>query len=289
MCSSMSKRRTKAQALGALCLWAWCALGAALDTAHAARIVTLTPHATELVFAAGAGDQIVGTVESSDFPEAAKSIARVGDGLNTSVEQVIALEPDWVVGWPSPLLSQLKSFGINTFTSNPDSLEAIGQEVLNLGKTFGTEDQAQAWQAEFSRAVGELGQYNTLAPAPVRVVVLASADGQFAIGRHALINDTLARCGATNPFAQTQAAAPQISAESLIAAKPDVMISGRPLEGLQPMTLAVPLAVIDADSLYRPGPRFINAAIEMCKLANAAHLKRTQKQDKQQDKQQDNR
>lgn len=278
----MSKRRTKAKALGALFLWTWCALGAAPDTAHAERIVTLTPHATELVFAAGAGDQIVGTVESSDFPEAAKSIARVGDGLNTSAEQVIALEPDWVVGWPSPLLSQLKSLGIGVFESDPASLEAIGQEVLRLGEAFGTEDKARAWQAAFSQKVSSLGQYSTPAAGKqVRVVVLASADGQFAIGRHSLINDTLARCGAINPFAQTQAAAPQISAESLIAAKPDVMISGRPLESLQPMTLAVPLAVIDADSLYRPGPRFINAAIEMCKLAHSVHGKRAHKQDKQ--------
>lgn len=282
MCFLMSKRLTKAQTLGALCLWAWCTLGASPGTAHAARIVTLTPHATELVFAAGAGGQIVGTVDSSDFPRAAKSIARVGDGLNTSVEQVIALQPDWVVGWPSPLLSQLKSLGMQTFESNPDSLEAIGQEVVQLGQVFGTESQARAWQAEFSEQVRKLGQYQAPSTtAPVRMVILASADGQFAIGRHALINHTLARCGATNPFAQTQAAAPQISAESLIAAKPDVMISGRPLYNPQPMTPTVALAVIDQDSLYRPGPRFINAATEMCALADALRRQRSKPSDNQ--------
>ena len=270
MCFLMSKRLTRtktfaAQVFSALSLGAWCALA----PAYAARIVTLTPHATELVFAAGAGEQIVGTVQSSDFPPAAQSIARVGDGLNTSVEQVIALEPDWVVGWPSPLMSQLKSLGIQTFASNPDSLEAIGQEVMRLGQAFGTEDKAQAWQAQFTQKISELGQYRPAeAKEPVRVVVLASADGQFAIGRHALINHTLARCGATNPFAQTQATAPQVSRESLIAAKPDVMMGGRPLDPDQPMTPAVSLAVIEADSLYRPGPRFIDAALAICKLVH---------------------
>lgn len=268
MCFLMSKqltksRRLKTHVLGALCLWASCALGCA----HAARIVTLTPHATELVFAAGAGDQIVATVASSDFPAAAQSIKRIGDGLTTSVEQVVSLKPDWVVGWPSPLMSQLQSLGIQTFTSNPDSLESIGQEVLALGQVFGTQDQAQAWQAQFTQTIDELDAYRpTGVGEPVRVVVLASADGQFAIGRHALINHTLARCGAINPFAQTQTAAPQVSRESLIAAKPDVMISGGTLNHAQPMTPIVPLTVIEADSLYRPGPRFADAALALCKL-----------------------
>ena len=238
-----------------------------LGPAHASRVVTLTPHATELVFAAGAGDQIVGTVHASDFPPAAQSIVRVGDGLTTSAEQVLALRPDWVVGWPSPLLSRLESLGIQTFTSNPDSLEAIGQEVAQLGQALGTHEQAQAWQTAFKRQLAELDRHRPRTGAePVRVVILASADGQFAIGRHRLINHTLARCGATNPFAPTQAAAPQIGPESLIAADPDVMINGTPLRHTQPMMPAVPLAVIEADWLYRPGPRFVDAALAICKL-----------------------
>jgi len=264
----MSKPLTSLRHWGALCLWAWCAVAFA-DTA---RIVTLTPHATEMVFAAGAGHQIVGTVESSDFPKAAQSIARVGDGLNTSAEQVLALAPDWVVGWSSPLISQLQSLGVKTIVSSPTSLQAIGQEVLRLGELFGTSDRAQAWHTEFEQAVGELG--NPDISRPIQVVILASSDGQFVIGRDALINDTLKRCGATNPFAATQAAAPQISRESLIAAEPDVMISGRQFDGAQPMTLTVPLAVIDADSLYRPGPRFIDAARTICTLVRAAQQKR---------------
>lgn len=256
----------------ALCLWAWCGLVVAAPS----RIITLTPHATELVFAAGAGDQIVGTVESSDFPDPTKAIPRVGDGLNTSIEQVIALKPDWVVGWPSPLLSQLQTLGIRTFESDPDSLEAIGQEVLQLGSQFGTETAARAWHAKFTQDMAKLkGFADQDNGQPVKIVVLASSDGQFVIGRHALINDTLERCGAVNPFAQTQAAAPQISAESLLAAKPAVIISGRPLDSPLPMTPTVPLAIIDADSLYRPSSRFINAAIEICMLADQARQKRS--------------
>lgn len=248
-----------------------------VSAGHASeRIITLTPHATEMVFAAGAGQQIVGTVESSDFPDAAKSIARVGDGISTSVEQVLALKPDWVIGWPSPLLSKLHELGIQTLASSPTSLEAVSQEVLLLGKTFGTSPQAKAWHAQFTQKLNQLDRFTTLkADKTLRIVVLASSDAQFAIGRHPLINDTLAHCGAINPFATTQAAAPQISPESLIAAKPDVIISGRLLDHPQPMMPTVPFTVIDADTLYRPGPRFIDAALAICELAQQVQQKRT--------------
>jgi len=264
MCFLMSRQLTNIRTWGALCLWAWCALA----SADGLRIVTLAPHATEIVFAAGAGDQIVGTVESSDFPEPAKVIPRVGDGLNTSAEQVLALNPDWVIGWPSSLLSQLDGLGIDTMAASPDSLEDIGQAVLQIGQIMGTLPDAQAWHRQFMQQMQSLGEFDADATdKPLRVVVLASANAQYVIGRHALINDALKRCGGINPFAQTQAAAPQISRESLIAAKPDVIISGMAPDNPQTMTLIAPLAVIDADSLYRPGPRFINAAQAICQLA----------------------
>lgn len=246
-------------------------------TGHAGeRIITLTPHATELVFAAGAGDQIVGTVQSSDFPAAAKQISRVGDGLNTGAEQVIALNPGVVIGWPSPLISQLQSLGIQTYVSDPDSIEAIGQEVLQLGQSLGTLPQAQAWHDQFTQKIDQLTEFGTdQTDDPIRVVILASSDAQFVIGRHELINSTLTRCGAINPFAAAHAPAPQISPESLIAAKPDVIISGSPSEDPQFITLQAPLHVVSADSLYRPGPRFIEAALEICALASQARLKRS--------------
>lgn len=248
---------------GALCLWAWCALA----WANELRIVTLTPHATEMVFAAGAGDQIVGTVESSDFPASARAIARVGNGLDTSAEQVLALEPDWVVGWPSPLISQLRALGVPTFVSNPESLEAIRDEILALGQRFGTSRQAKDAAAELDHQLAKLDAMTPKASdTPIKAVVLASSDARFVIGRHTLMNHTLRRCGATNPFAATQAAAPQINLEGLMAAAPDVLITGEaPAQG-QTMQIAFPLTVIDADSLYRPGPRFFEAAIAICKL-----------------------
>jgi vitamin B12 transport system substrate-binding protein len=228
-----------------------------------ARIVTLTPHATEMVFAAGAGDQIVATVQSSDYPLAARDIDRLGDGLNTSVEQVLAFAPDWVVGWPSPLMSQLESLGVRTWVSEPQSLEAIGTEVLAMSRAFGTEQTALDWHARWHEALGAL---QSAPNGQLIVVVLASPDGQFVIGRHPLINQALSLCGATNPFAASAAQAPLVSAESLIAINPDVMISGRPMNKSVRLPRSVPLHVIDADTLYRPGPRFLSAVLEICTI-----------------------
>ncbi len=227
------------------------------------RIVTLTPHATELVFAAGAGHQIVATVSSSNYPVAAKDIERIGDGVNTSIEQVLAWSPDWVIGWPSPLMTQLETLGIQTWVSNPQSLESIGTEVLDMAQRLGDPDAAAAWHADYT---ARLMQLRPKAQTEMRVVLFASSDGQFVIGRHDLINETLGRCGATNPFAASAASAPLVSAESLIAVEADVMISGRPMDNIATLPQAIPLYVVDADKLYRPGPRFLDAALEICAL-----------------------
>lgn len=241
---------------------------AGLALATPTRIITLTPHATEMVFAAGAGEQIVATVESSNYPPAALEIARIGDGLNTSIEQVLAWSPDWVIGWPSPLMSQLQTLGVRTWVSDPDSIEAIGAEVLAMARAFGHEGAAHAWHEQYQADLAKLG--NDI-DQPLKVVVLASTDGQFVIGRHALINQALARCGAVNPFGRNRAQAPQISVESLIAVNPDVMMGGRPLDQTTVLPMLAPLYVIDADTLYRPGPRFLQAALEICELVHQRH------------------
>jgi vitamin B12 transport system substrate-binding protein len=240
-----------------------CLAPASHASEQSARIVTLTPHATEMVFAAGAGGQVVATVESSNYPPAAQGIERIGDGLNTSAEQVLAYTPDWVVGWPSPLMSQLQSLGIRTWVSSPESLEAIGTEVLAMADSFGDQEVARDWHDHYIERLGQMGGQSDQ---PINVVVLASTDGQFVIGQHALINDALARCAAVNAFGHSRAQAPQVSLEGLIAVKPDVLISGRALDKSAAVPATTPLRVVDADTLYRPGPRFIEAALEICHL-----------------------
>jgi len=225
------------------------------------RIISLTPHATEMLFAAGAGEHIVATVDASDFPAQAHDIPKLGDGLNTSVEHVLQWQPDWVVGWPSRLMDQLKSLGIKTLVLEPRSLEEIAQQVQTIGQTFDTALEAKA-RSEGLRTQAAGLKADHAASSLVPVAILASPDAQFVLGQHALINDVLARCGAVNVFAKTLSAAPSVSLESLLAARPTVIFSGYP----PPQWLAArfEVRVIDPDWLYRPGPRFLDAAERIC-------------------------
>lgn len=249
----------------ALCASFWVSSTATAQTSTP-RVVSLTPHATEMLFAAGAGEFIVATVTSSDFPAQAQSIAKLGDGLNTSIEQVLGWQPDWVVGWPSALMTQLKGLGVETLVLEPNSLAEIATQVQVIGQALGTVSTAKpkslrlSLQAE-ALGTGAIGTASLTGPA-VRVAVLASPDARYVLGKHSLINETLTRCGAINVFADTLATAPSVSLESLLAAQPKLIFSGyTPPTWL---TNQFEVAIIEPNWLYRPGPRFLRAAHQIC-------------------------
>jgi ABC-type Fe3+-hydroxamate transport system substrate-binding protein len=254
----------------ALCLGG----GTAQSAPESPRVVSLTPHVTELIFAAGAGHTIVATVNASDFPEAALDIDRIGDGLNTSAEQVLALQPDWVMGWPSELMTQLQALGVETVVLEPSSVIQIAQQVKTLGLLLGTESVADAKSQKITADIASIAAEVRDQSAPrLPVIVLASPDGQYVLGRQALINDALALCGARNIFAEALSVAPSVSLEGLIAADPSLVITGYE----PPAWLAerFRVAVIDPSWLYRPGPRFVQATQQICTaIAQARQSKR---------------
>lgn len=254
----------------ALCL----GVGLAQSDPLSARVVSLTPHVTELIFAAGAGHTIVATVNASDYPEAALGIDRIGDGLNTSAEQVLALQPDWVMGWPSELMTRLQALGVETVVLEPSSMTQIAQQVRTLGLLLGTASVADAKSQEITADIASIAaEVKDKSPPPLPVVVLASPDAQYVLGRQALINDALALCGARNIFAQALSVAPSVSLEGLIAAGPALVITGH--EPPSWLTDQFKVAVIEPDWLYRPGPRFIDAARQICTaIAQARQSKR---------------
>lgn len=251
-----------------------CLIGAAADSAHAGplRVLTLTPHATEMVYAAGGASQIVATVQSSNYPVDAGLLPRLGDGLNTSLEQVLAWRPDLIVGWPSPLMQRLQSLGKSVFVTSPQSIEDIIQDIASLARILETEDLArevldalgsQARQLELAGL--ELRDNTTSTSAarkPVRIVVMAGVNDEYVIGRDKLINQAIERCGAINPFAGSLLLAPRVSLESIISGRPDLIVTGYP-PSKQIASLAK-VIVMDPDILYRPGPRFIQASQEIC-------------------------
>lgn len=255
--------------------------GVRIALAHPARrIVALSPHTTELLFAAGAGGRVVGVVAGSNFPLDAMRIAVVGDANAVDLERIVALRPDLVVTWPYTTSAQLAAItqrGIAVFTSNAKTIDGIAQDVERLGTLAGTDVEARraatAFRAEISAARERARASGT---SPVRVFYEIWTDPIFTIGGQHLISEAITLCGGINVFGQLSAAAPVVSEEAVIAARPQVIVAGAD-DARRPAWLdawkrwpEIPavrdgrLRVVDANLLHRPGPRFARGVTQLC-------------------------
>src|SRR5690606_19414607 len=141
------------------------ALASAAGAAASARlrVLTLAPHATELVYAAGAGDAIVGTVTASDYPAAARALPRVGDGIGVSLERVAALRPDKVSAWVPTNATRaqppwLKRQGIPLVFLAAERLDDIPAQIRTLGAELGTVEVAADRASALDRRIQTLRQ-----------------------------------------------------------------------------------------------------------------------------------
>ena len=246
----------------------------------AMRIVALAPHVTELLFAAGASAKVVGVVAGSNFPEAASDIVEVGDANAIDLERIIALRPDLVVTWPyttSAQLAAIRKRGIPVFTSNAKVIDGIAVDIEHLGELAGTEEVAKRAAAAF-RADIEAARRRADAHtgAPVRVFYEIWGTPLFTVGGHHLISQAITLCGGENVFAALEVAAPVVTEEAVIAARPQVIIAGvddarRPawLDAWKrwpeiPAVRDGRLRVVDANFLHRAGPRFARGVVQLC-------------------------
>jgi iron complex transport system substrate-binding protein len=258
----------------------------------AQRVVTLAPHATELVFAAGGGDRIVGTVGYSDFPPAARGIPRVGDHRQIDIERIIALKPDllivWLHGNSERQLEHIRKLGIPFYYSEPHKLEDIPRSVLRIGQMLGTESHAQKSADEQRRQIKKLSERYRNLPS-VRVFYQVWDRPLYTLNGEHILSDVIRICGGENIFAKLKATAPTVSAESVLAENPEVIIAGdrrdktkAGLEIWEPYStmLAVQrgnLFAIDADLLNRAGPRLIAGAAVVCEKLDEARNRRSER------------
>lgn len=248
------------------------------------RAVTLAPHITELVFAAGAGGRIVGTVASSDHPPEARAIHRVGDGLLINAESLLARRPDVVLAWaPSQTLRALaptlSASGVAMQYSQPRVLDDIPEEVQRFGRLFGTTAIATPQAETLRQRIAALRQ-RYASSAPVSVFLDLGETPLYTLGDDPMFNSVLAACGGVNLYADAGVPAPQVSAESVLARQPDVVLVAAPEQGRARPTpwqsLKLPAALhgrmhyVDPDTLLRPGPRLIDAAERVCGHLEAA-------------------
>jgi iron complex transport system substrate-binding protein len=259
-------------------------------TAPARRIVSLAPHATELLYAAGAGKSLVGVLAPADWPPEAKRVQRIGTAAGIDLERVVALEPDLVVVWPylAPAqVERLRSLGVPVFVSDPRIPEAIADDLERLGTLAGTAEVAARAASRLRERLGALESRERNA---ARVTVFYEIWSQplYTVGGGHLITAALARCGGENVFARLAAPAPAVGIEDVLVARPEAIIAGtdgavRPrwldewrLWREIPAITRDNLFVVDADLLHRAGPRFVDGVEQLCAALDRAreHLQR---------------
>jgi len=244
----------------------------------AQRIVSLAPHVTENLFAIGAGKQVVGAVNFSDYPAEAEQIPRVGGYNNIDLERIRALKPDLIVAWqsgnPQKQLALLETLGIPVFYENSRTLKQVPTVLERLGTLTGKTDEARSAALHFSERIEKL-EKQYAGRAPVRVFYQVWDRPLMTINGEQIISDAMRACGAVNVFASQPSLTPTIDEEAVLAADPDLIttsLHGSKDESLErwrrwPNLAAVRnqrLIALPKDLLNRMGPRLADGTEALC-------------------------
>ncbi|MBJ2117522.1 MULTISPECIES: vitamin B12 ABC transporter substrate-binding protein BtuF [Proteus] len=257
-------------------------LNVAIAITPADRVITLSPSATEMAYAAGMGDNIVGVSAYSDYPEEAKNIEQVANWQGINIERILLLKPDLVIAWqggnPQRPLDQLKALGIPIIYSDPQSIEEIADDLVTLSNYSHHPDIALNNAQQLRQQYQILQQQyasNTSDHAKKKVFIQFGMQPLFTTSNSTLQSHITELCGGENIFANSPVAWPQVSREQVLTKHPDLIIFSGEADQIptikafwQPQ-LPVPVIAIDEDSFSRPAPRVINAAKQICEaIAN---------------------
>jgi iron complex transport system substrate-binding protein len=271
-------------ALGAA---AACAVGpGCADAAETVpRIISLSPHITELLFAAGAGDRIVGVDDSSDYPAAVAGIARVGEPAALDVEGLLKLKPTLIVLWdsgtPAGRKAELERLKLRLYVTDQHHLDDIGATLIEFGRLAGTEPVAAAAARRYQMELAQLRSRYTARPR-LRVFYQVWDRPLYTLSGAHVVSEVLSLCGGDNVFADLSTLAPAIDKEAVLARNPDViLIAATGAEGAR-QTLewsrfsnlrAVRghhVFTVDPSWLGRMAPRILQGVREVCGLLDAA-------------------
>ncbi|MCF2859093.1 cobalamin-binding protein [Pseudoalteromonas sp. SMS1] len=248
------------------------------------RIIALAPHIVENLYAIGAGERIVGTVEYADYPAAAKQIPRVGGYHGLQFEKVLALRPDLVIVWKNGSketdIEKLTTLGIPVAYSESKDITQVPHELLKLGELTGLESRAKALADEFMKDYNKLTERYQNQP-QLDVFYQLWPSPLMTINGKTWIHQTLTTCGVRNVFADAATEYPQISLENVIAKHPQVIIIPNERATKQPekvdwqLWTEIPAVKhqkyieVDADLLHRFSTRMLTGVSDMCDKLHA--------------------
>jgi len=260
--------------------------------APARRIVTLAPHAAESLYAAGGGDKLVGTVDYSDYPPAAKKVPRVGGYSRVDLEAVVALKPDLVIAWESgnnmTQVEKLKALGLAVYVFQPNRMEEVAGQLERLGQLAGSEAIANPAAERFRQRLNSLRQANAGKP-KVRVFYQIWKAPLMTVGGPQIISDAIRLCGGENVFGQLGQMAPTVSVEAVLETNPEAIVAtgmgdARP-EWLSDWDKWTQMTAVKRDNLFhihpdimqRHTPRILDGAEQLCAHLDVARSRRPKK------------
>lgn len=255
----------------------------------AQRIVTLAPHMAETVFAAGAGEKLVGAVEYSDYPAAARKVRRVGGYSRLDLEIIAALKPDLIIAWQSgnapAHIEKLRALGFPVYVSQPERIEDVASEIERIGRLAGSGRVADPLAAKLRQRLADLRK-NYSQRSPVRTFYQIWKQPLVTIGGQQIISSVIRLCGGENVFARLETLAPSVTVEAVIAANPEAIIASgmdeaRP-EWLDDWRRWTSMTAVVRDNLYfvppeliqRHTPRLLDGAEQLCRHLETARSRR---------------
>ena len=242
------------------------------------RIVALAPHVVENLYAIGAGDLIIATSAHADHPKSAQALPRVGNYAQLQVEKIFALQPDYVIVWrngnPAADLVKLEQLGLRVIDSTPHQLADVGEELRKLGLLLNKQEQAERVANTFEQGLNKLKQIYSQRE-KLQVFYEFWPKPLSTVANNSWAQQILEVCGAHNLFSHLKGDYPMVSLESVLAAKPKVIIQPKDsartipandwsrwsqLPAVQEHAFIYP----NADKLHRMTPRMLDEAKLLC-------------------------
>jgi iron complex transport system substrate-binding protein len=261
---------------------------AAAQPATSPRIISLSPHITELLFAAGAGGFVVGVDDASDYPAAVADIAHVGQTADLDVEGLLKLKPTLIVLWdsgtPARRKAELQRLHLRLYVTEQHTLDDIGTTLLEFGRLAGTEPTAAAAARSYQAQLAGLRSQYAGRPRLKAFYQIWDRPLYTLSGAHVL-SEVLSLCGGDNVFAELSTLAPAIDKEAVLARDPDViLIAATGAEGARQTQewgqfsnlRAVRrhhVYTVDPSLTGRMAPRILQGVREVCGLLEAAREK----------------
>jgi iron complex transport system substrate-binding protein len=249
------------------------------------RIISLSPHITELLFAAGAGDRVVGVDDSSDYPAAVSGIAHLGEPAALDVEGLLKLRPTLVVLWdsgtPPRSKAELERLHLRIYVTEQRHLDDIGAALIEFGRLAGTEAKAEEAARSYRAELAQLRERYAARPR-LKVFYQVWDKPLYTLAGGQVVNEVLSLCGGDNVFAGLTTLAPAIDKEAVLSRNPDViLIAATGAEGMRqtlewnqyPSLRAVQnrhVFTVDPSLIGRMAPRILQGVREVCGLLDRA-------------------